>query len=376
MGRRYLADPALATHDPLTHEPARASALDRNRYVTSPAVPPGYADFAPGGAKHVPPPPLGHHALTPRFQDAERLAGGRPAGASREEIAPKTAHWAKETSYEIYADSETLDGSLSAAAESRRRSRETTETSRRFAAPPRDHEPRVALPRRHPSDASVVIKHRDGAFPGAYETASDDVGKHVRDGTRAPSPRRPFPPPKSVVRLGADGPPVNSLVSTTHTEHYARCSESSTTDCASISGAGGTSTRVSRYDVITGAPRFGTARGAAGYEHHGASSSCFFRDASDLFPYAFSGTRAENGDPLLNMRPSRLPGSDPAAYDIVTGAARASAPCAFEQPGAARKNPGLAAMGTGSRRGFVELGNGHPSARAGSLGRRVDTTPW
>lgn len=251
MGRRYLADPALATHDPLTHEPARASALDRNRYVTSPAVPPGYADFARGGAKHVPPPPLGHHALTPRFQDAERLAGGRPAGASREEIAPKTAHWAKETSYEIYADSETLDGSLSAAAESRRRSRETTETSRRFAAPPRDHEPRVALPRRHPSDASVVIKHRDGAFPGAYAPASDDVGKHVRDGT-PPSPRRPFPPPRGVVHIGADGPPVQSLVSA-NTEHYAR--ESSRTDSASVSGAGGASTRVPGYDVITGAPR-------------------------------------------------------------------------------------------------------------------------
>ena len=375
MGRRHLADPALATHDPLTHEPA-ARAPDRNRYATSPAVPPGYADFAPGGAKHVPPPPLGHHALTSRFQNAERLAGGRPAGASREEIAPKLAHWAKETAYEIYADSETLDGSLSAAAEARRRSRETTESSRRFAAPPRDHEPRVALPHRHPSDASVVIKHRDGAFPGAYEPASDDVGKHVRDGTRAPSPRRPFPPPRAVVRIGADGPPVNSLVSA-NTEHYARDSESSITDCASISGAGGASTRVSGYDVITGAPRFVTARGAAGYEHHGASSSCFFRPtASDLFPYAFSGTRAENGDPLLNMRPSRPPGSDPAAYDIVTGAARAAAPSAFEQPGAARKNPGLAAMGTGSRRGFVELGNGHPSARAGSLGRRVDTTPW
>ena len=56
MGRRHLADPALATHDPLTHEPA-ARAPDRNRYATSPAVPPGYADFAPGGAKHVPPPP-------------------------------------------------------------------------------------------------------------------------------------------------------------------------------------------------------------------------------------------------------------------------------------------------------------------------------
>jgi len=367
MGRRYLADPALATHDPLTHEPARASALDRNRYVMSPAVPPGYADFARGGAKHVPPPPLGHHALTPRFQDAERLAGGRPAGASREEIAPKTAHWAKETSYEIYADSETLDGSLSAAAESRRRSRETTETSRRFAAPPRDHEPRVALPRRHPSDASVVIKHRDGAFPGAYAPASDDVGKHVRDGT-PPSPRRPFPPPRGVVRIGADGPPVQSLVSA-NTEHYAR--DSSRTDSASVSGAGGASTRVPGYDVITGAPRRGAARGAAGYEHHGASS--FFRDASDSNA---RGTRAENGDPLLRMRPSRLPGSDPAAYDIVTGAARAAAPSAFEHPGAPRKNPGLGAMGAGSRRGFVELGNGHPSARAESLGGRVDTTPW
>ena len=342
MGRRYLADPALATHDPLTHEPARASALDRNRYVTSPAVPPGYADFAPGGAKHVPPPPLGHHALTPRFQDAERLAGGRPAGASREEIAPKTAHWAKETSYEIYADSETLDGSLSAAAESRRRSRETTETSRRFAAPPRDHEPRVALPRRHPSDASVVIKHRDGAFPGAYAPASADVGNRAV-------------------------PPVATLVSA-NTEHYARDTAHDAEDATRVSGAGVFATRVSGFHPITGAAA--PASRAAGYERHAALSSVPSSDAR-------CAVRAENGDPLLRMRPARPPGSDPAAYDIVTGAARAAAPSAFERPGAARKNPGLAAMGVGSRRGFVQLENGDPAARAGTLGaRRVDTTPW
>ena len=57
--------------------------------------------------------------------------------------------------------------------------------------------------------------------------------------------------------------------------------------------------------------------------------------------------------------------------------AHAAAPSAFERPGAARKNPGLAAMGVGSRRGFVQLENGDPAARAGTLGaRRVDTTPW
>ena len=363
MGRRHLADPALATHDPLTHEPA-ARAPDRNRYATSPAVPPGYADFAPGGAKHVPPPPLGHHALTPRFQDAERLAGGRPAGASREEIAPKLAHWAKETAYEIYADSETLDGSLSAAAEARRRSRETTESSRRFAAPPRDHEPRVALPRRHPSDASVVIKHRDGAFPGAYAPASADVGNHAGD---APDVARPFPPPRSVVRIGADGPSVATLVSA-NTEHYARDTAHDAEDATRVSGAGVSAARVSGFHPITGAAA--PASRAAGYERHGALSSVPSSDSR-------CAVRAENGDPLLRMRPARPPGSDPAAYDIVTGAARAAAPSAFERPGAARKNPGLAAMGAGSRRGFVQLENGDPAARAGTLGaRRVDTTPW
>ena len=363
MGRRHLADPALATHDPLTHEPA-ARAPDRNRYATSPAVPPGYADFAPGGAKHVPPPPLGHHALTSRFQNAERLAGGRPAGASREEIAPKLAHWAKETAYEIYADSETLDGSLSAAAEARRRSRETTESSRRFAAPPRDHEPRVALPHRHPSDASVVIKHRDGAFPGAYAPASADVGNHAGD---APDVARPFPPPRSVVRIGADGPSVATLVSA-NTEHYARNTAHDVEDATRVSGAGVLATRVSGFHPITGAAA--PASRAAGYERHGALSSVPSSDSR-------CAVRAENGDPLLRMRPARPPGSDPAAYDIVTGAARAAAPSAFERPGAARKNPGLAAMGAGSRRGFVQLENGDPAARAGTLGaRRVDTTPW
>ena len=367
MGRRHLADPALATHDPLTHEPA-ARAPDRNRYATSPAVPPGYADFAPGGAKHVPPPPLGHHALTSRFQNAERLAGGRPAGASREEIAPKLAHWAKETAYEIYADSETLDGSLSAAAEARRRSRETTESSRRFAAPPRDHEPRVALPRRHPSDASVVIKHRDGAFPGAYAPASAEVGNGAGDGARAaPDVARPFPPPRSVVRIGADGPSVATLVSA-NTEHYARDTAHDAEDATRVSGAGVFATRVSGFHPITGAAA--TASRAAGYERHGALSSVPSSDSR-------CAVRAENGDPLLRMRPARPPGSDPAAYDIVTGAARAAAPSAFERPGAARKNPGLAAMGAGSRRGFVQLENGDPAARAGTLGaRRVDTTPW
>lgn len=367
MGRRHLADPALATHDPLTHEPA-ARAPDRNRYATSPAVPPGYADFAPGGAKHVPPPPLGHHALTSRFQNAERLAGGRPAGASREEIAPKLAHWAKETAYEIYADSETLDGSLSAAAEARRRSRETTESSRRFAAPPRDHEPRVALPRRHPSDASVVIKHRDGAFPGAYAPASAEVGNSAGDGARAaPDVARPFPPPRSVVRIGADGPSVATLVSA-NTEHYARDTAHDAEDATRVSAAGVSATRVSGFHPITGAAA--PASRSAGYERHGALSSVPSSDSR-------CAVRAENGDPLLRMRPARPPGSDPAAYDIVTGAARAAAPSAFERPGAARKNPGLAAMGVGSRRGFVQLENGDPAARAGTLGaRRVDTTPW
>ena len=303
--------------------------------------------------------------MTSRFQNADRLAGGRPAGASREEIAPKLAHWAKETAYEIYADSETLDGSLSAAAEARRRSRETTESSRRFAAPPRDHEPRVALPHRHPSDASVVIKHRDGAFPGAYAPASADVGNRAGD---APDVARPFPPPRSVVRIGADGPSVATLVSA-NTEHYARDTALETLeDATRVSGAGVCATRVTRFHPITGAAA--PASRAAGYERHGALSSVPSSDSR-------CAVRAENGDPLLRMRPARPPGSDPAAYDIVTGAARAAAPSAFERPGAARRNPGLAAMGAGSRRGFVELENGDPAARAGTLGaRRVDTTPW
>ena len=363
MGRRYLADPALATHDPLTHEPARRGASDRNRYVTSPAVPPGYADYAAGGAKHVPPPPLGHHALTARFQDAECLAGGRPAGASREEIAPKTARWAKETAYQIYADSETLDGSLSAAAEARRRSRGTTESSRRFAAPPLSHEPRVSLPRRHPSDASVLIEHRDGDFPGAYAPASEDVGKRFapeRSAERreAPETRRPFPPPRSVVRIGADGPPVSSIASAT-TDHYATGFRGGEDSARVVSGAGAPNAPRPGYDVITGAPapRAPIVSGDASTEAN--------------------RVRAKNGDPLLRMRPMRTPGSDPAAYDIVTGAARAATDAsAYERPGAARTNPGLAATRAGSRRGFVERGDGDPAVRAGSLGGAVDTTPW
>ena len=73
MGRRHLADPALATHDPLTHEPA-ARAPDRiGRDVPGG---PGLRGLRPGGAKHTSPPRWGT-TLTSRFQNAERLAGGR-----------------------------------------------------------------------------------------------------------------------------------------------------------------------------------------------------------------------------------------------------------------------------------------------------------
>ena len=205
--------------------------------------------------------------MTSRFQNAERLAGGRPAGASREEIAPKLAHWAKETAYEIYADSETLDGSLSAAAEARRRSRETTESSRRFAAPPRDHEPRVALPHRHPSDASVVIKHRDGAFRArTRRRRRTSETARGRAGRRAPVPAAAK---RRAHRRGR--PPVATLVSA-NTEHYARDTALETLeDATRVSGAGVCATRVTGFHPITGAAA--PASRAAGYERHGALSS-------------------------------------------------------------------------------------------------------
>ena len=297
MGRRHLADPALATHDPLTHEPA-ARAPDRNRYATSPAVPPGYADFAPGGAKHVPPPPLGHHALTSRFQNAERLAGGRPAGASREEIAPKLAHWAKETAYEIYADSETLDGSLSAAAErgggrarppsrrgGSRRLRATTSRASRY---------RTATPRTPPWSSSTAT--------GPFRARTRRRRRTSEPRGDAPDVARPFPPPRSVVRIGADGPSVATLVSA-NTEHYARDTALETLeDATRVSGAGVCATRVTGFHPITGAAA--PASRAAGYERHGALSSVPSSDSR-------CAVHAENGDPLLCMRPAETAGLGP-----------------------------------------------------------------
>ena len=317
-----------------------------------PRGPPGYGT-RPGA--RTPPPPLGHHALTSRFQNAERLAGGRPAGASREEIAPKLAHWAKETAYEIYADSETLDGSLSAAAEARRRSRETTESSRRFAAPPRDHEPRVALLHCHPrtppwssSTATGLFRARTRRRGGRREPRGDA-------GRRAPVPAA------AKRRAHRRGRPFRGDARLREHEHYARDTALETLeDATRVSGAGVCATRVTGFHPITGAAA--AASRAAGYERHGALSSVPSSDSR-------CAVRAENGDPLLRMRPARPPGSDPAAYDIVTGAARAAAPSAFERPGAARRNPGLAAMGAGSRRGFVELENGDPAARPGHSAR-------
>jgi hypothetical protein len=375
MGRRHVSDPAQATHDPLTHEPARARVFaDRKRYATSPVVPPGYAEYAAGGAKHVPPPPLGHHGLSARFQAAERLAGGRPAGASREEIAPKTAHWAKETEYVLNADPETLDGTLNPEQEAKRRSRENTESSIRFQSPPGGFEPRVHLPRRHPTDASIVITHSDdgGDFPRARGPVSgtEDASVSILP-EPAPEVRRPFPPPRSTVQIGADGP---SRIWSTHAEHVPRVSASSLRGGEARetpkAGAGGERTRVEGYHLITGAPR-DDSRAAAAYEHHGARGT----PVQDRW-----GKHGANGDPLLAMRSGKSPGTTPATYDIVTGGERFAAPAAFEHPGARRRNPGLAAMGAGTTRRDLDVANGnrHRDAKSETetSSKKKNTTPW
>ena len=363
MGRRHLADPALATHDPLTHEPA-ARAPDRNRYATSPAVPPGYADFAPGGAKHVPPPagaprvdlPVPERRAPGRRPPRGRVPGGDRAQARalgqgdgvRDLRRLGDAGWVAER------------GSGGAAAVAR---------DHRVVAAVRgaSARPRAARRATAPPPLGRLRGHQAPRRGLSGRVRAGVGGRREPRGGRA-DVARPFPPPRSVVRIGADGPSVATLVSA-NTEHYARDTALETLeDATRVSGAGVCATRVTGFHPITGAAA--PASRAAGYERHGALSSVPSSDSR-------CAVRAENGDPLLRMRPARPPGSDPAAYDIVTGAARAAAPSAFERPGAARRNPGLAAMGAGSRRGFVELENGDPAARAGTLGaRRVDTTPW
>ena len=134
----------------------------------------------------------------------------------------------------------------------------------------------------------MVIKHRDGAFPGAYAPASADVGNHAGD---APDVARPFPPPRSVVRIGADGPSVATLVSA-NTEHYARDTALETLeDATRVSGAGVCATRVTGFHPITGAAA--PASRAAGYERHGALSSVPSSDSR-------CAVRAENGDPAAH----------------------------------------------------------------------------
>ena len=130
MTRRHIAAPGQPTHDLITNEEYPRGVGGPNRYANSPWIPDGYADFAAGGAKHVPPPPLGHHARTARAAEAARLYGDRSAGASREEIAPKDCRWMKHSSMTLQQPELAASGELLGCAN-------RSQASLRFV-PPRD----------------------------------------------------------------------------------------------------------------------------------------------------------------------------------------------------------------------------------------------
>ena len=370
MGRRHVGDPRQATHDPLTHMPSRNSGSDRNRYPTSVPVPDGYADYAMGGGKHVPPPHLGHHDMTDRFQDAVNHYEGRSVGASREEIAPNANHWSTNTDWQLHADSEMLDGSVPGTEEALRRSRQNTETHIRFQQPPAGFESKVNLPRRHPTDASInglgLIKQKVGEdFPDAYTPEYEALGAFEEK----PETRRPFPPPVSTLKIG-DGVASHERVFTSNEEQFAEPSGRETYDEKRY--AGRDDTNISGYDLITGAVKLKDPHRACSYEHHGASGYLQFRKTQNV---SFNG----NGDPLLSMRPSKKGFKvTPASYDNLTGAAHSSEKnnsnkSSFEHPGIKRANPGLVKMNSGSRRGFTHGGD---ASGSGKWQQKIDTTPW
>lgn len=363
MGRRHLIDPRQATHDTLTHEPSRSD--DRNRDPHGGSLHPTmYADTALGGAKYDPPRPLGHHEMSDRFRSADSRFGGRPAGASREEIAPRSNHWSRDVAYAIYADSETLDGSVSQTQEAARRGRGNTTTHLSFKPCPAQFETKVELPKRHPADTTIVIKHLSIVGDAFADEHHKPISENLGAFAEQPAARRPFPPPISTLTLGHAGP---SIVTTAHAEHFATARVSH--ESRSRGGAGSArSAQVSRHNLITGAARFVNRDYACAYEHHGASQKNSQNLRHD------GNTHNGNGDPLLAMRPSKKGfGVTPAAYDIVTGleVGVRTEKNAFEHPGVKRAGPGLAVMNSGSRREVIPSDNPRDGGK-----KRIDTTPW
>ena len=140
MGRRHLPAPSPPTHDVLTNAPLDAPEVPhpgyRSVYRTTPANPDGYADFAAGGRKHEPPPPLGAHERTDACAEIARLAGGRAAGAPRHEMAPKDCAWMRQRSMTLQLDPALADPASPTGVA------RPTEHAIRFPAPP----PRVRAP--------------------------------------------------------------------------------------------------------------------------------------------------------------------------------------------------------------------------------------
>ena len=324
MGRRHLPAPSPPTHDVLTNAPLDAPEVPhpgyRSVYRTTPANPDGYADFAAGGRKHEPPPPLGAHERTDACAEIARLAGGRAAGASRHEMAPKDCAWMRQRSMTLQLDPALADPASPTGVA------QPTEHAIRFPAPPPGFEPRSPVPRRHPSDASVRIAH---ANPGA--SSSRGVGRGVAAeaetygaepepettteaplGTESPPNRRrghsvvrPLPPPTSRVHLGADGP---AALRTAHSDHFPDRTAAARVrgGPGGLRGAGLPNTRDRAYHLVDGSDRKPASNPK---DHYGAG-----RAHADP-----EGT----GHPLAAFGKNRVPGVQPAPFDVITGAPRA-----------------------------------------------------
>ena len=324
MGRRHLPAPSPPTHDVLTNAPLDAPEVPhpgyRSVYRTTPANPDGYADFAAGGRKHEPPPPLGAHERTDACAEIARLAGGRAAGASRHEMAPKDCAWMRQRSMTLQLDPALADPASPTGVA------QPTEHAIRFPAPPPGFEPRSPVPRRHPSDASVRIAH---ANPGAsssrgvgrgYATEAETYGAEPEPettteaplGTESPPNRRrghsvvrPLPPPTSRVHLGADGP---AALRTAHSDHFPDKTAAARVrgGPGGLRGAGLPNTRDRAYHLVDGSDRKPASNPK---DHYGAG-----RAHADP-----EGT----GHPLAAFGKNRVPGVQPAPFDVITGAPRA-----------------------------------------------------
>lgn len=338
MTRRHIAAPGQPTHDLITNEEYPRGVGGPNRYANSPWIPDGYADFAAGGAKHVPPPPLGHHARTARAAEAARLHGDRSAGASREEIAPKDCRWMKHSSMTLQQPELAASGELLGCAN-------RSEASLRFVPPPEGFEARAPTVRRHPCDSSVHIEH------GLKVDYLTEMDAQFRDKTQPPV--RPLPPPLESVHLGSDGPEGGPT--TAATEHF-RDVHAAGREMNARDGAGLPRTRVPSHHLITGA-RAALPRNPN--DHYGVER---------VFPNP-EGT----GHPLAAFGKNKVVGVEAAPYDVINGGERAwDHP--YERPGARRSGAGLGGFADDERRARESAGVERAGIRTGT--GPMATRPW